>query len=287
MKLSHIKALFLREWRLTKKQFIGFICAMPLFCLFFWLIRASMSFGNLAVIFDTEEMLHEFSGMIYYMSVTTVAFVAVGSALSDIVAFSADLNANWLRYSYALPVTPQERAASSLIMKAIRLAAGLVIAFVNAVITAKISDMPFTADMVWFILAIAAVSMLYDVYMQCFVLRVRAAGDVAKMQVYAMMVLMIPAMLFCLKKMMTDAVGEPEFTSMDEMIEKGKTFFISHENVIIPATVIGFIVLPVLSFLLQTYLLRSFGDAKETTDEGRKKKSLFGKKNTEKEADAA
>lgn len=283
MKISHIKALIWRDWRISGKNFIRVMSIGFSLCAIFWLIRASMSYGNLHVIFDTDAFIAGFSGILYYTSTSTAAVTMIGYALADNTTLSADLNSNWMRYSFVLPIMPQDRAAASVIIKAYKLLAGLAFTVLNGFITAKITGVPFTGHMMLFFLCIAVGAMIYDLYASLFCLRARSAAQFQKRQMISSGIMMIPVFGYLIKKMSEET--DESFVTMDDGIERVRNIFISHENILIPAVIIGFLVLPVLIFFVNVWLMRTHGDVQEA--EKPEKKRLFGKKQAKKGADAS
>ena len=67
MTAARIKALVWREWRIIRKGYLSSMIMLFMVAGFFWLIRLSMSVGNLAPIFGDSEILKEFGGLLYYV----------------------------------------------------------------------------------------------------------------------------------------------------------------------------------------------------------------------------
>ena len=260
MTMKKLGVLVWRDWRISRKTYQSGMFAGAVLVSFFWLIRLSMSVGNLAPIFEGSELLTEFSGLIYYMSTSMVAVVATALA-TDMTTVAADIRANWMRYSFALPVSPWLRSASMYTVKLIRIGIGFAVSMINGMVTAKITGVPFTGHMVWFFLTCIAAAMLYDVLLTAFCSKARTIGGLQKQQAKAMGVLMAPALIYMFHKMSSTDSGTDE--SLDDMINRLRDLFISHENIIIPLTVAVLIAAPLLGWFICALHYRTHGDARE------------------------
>ena len=261
MKAERIKALLWREWRITRKTYMTNILVFFIIVGFFWLIRLSMSVGNLAPVFKDSPLLNEFNSMIYYSAASlgaVIAFVPV----SDITCMQADINANWLRYSFALPITPEIRATELYICKLIKIAAAFVLSVLNGLITAKITGTPFTGDMLWFFAACAAVCVLYDMLLQILCTKARTIKGLSQAQSKLLGTLAGIVMIYSFYKIVwTDSASDPP--PLDELIESLRSAFISHESIIIPASLILLTGCLLAGWYMTVRNYRMFGDAAE------------------------
>lgn len=261
MKFERIKALLWREWRIGRKSFMANILIFFIVVGFFWLIRLSMSVGNLAPVFTDSPLLNEFNGMIYYSAAALGAVIAF-IPVSDLTCLQADINANWLRYSFALPVTPEIRAAELYICKFIKIAAAFALSVLNGLITAKITGTPFTGDMMWFFTAAAAACVLYDMLLQILCTKARTIKGLGRAQGKLLGTLTGIIMIYCFYKMTwTDSVSKPQ--PMNELIASLRNAFISHEYIIIPASLILLISCLLTGWYMTVRNYRMFGDAAE------------------------
>ena len=263
MTLKKIKILVWREWRICRKTYLSGFGAGIFLVSFFWLIRLSMSVGNLAPVFAESELLAEFSGLLYYMSASLVAVVTAAMS-ADPSALLADVRTNWMRYSFALPVSPQLRAASIYIVKFIKYMIGFAITVLNGIVSAKANGLPFTGDMMWFFAAVYAAMMLYNLLLQWFYSQARTVRQVNTAQGKTMGVLTVLIMIYMCYKMIVQG-NNNEADSIDVMINLLREKFITHENIIIPLTVTVLIAVPLIGWYFTALHYRAHGDVKENT----------------------
>lgn len=264
MTAARIKALVWREWRIIRKGYLSSMIMLFMVAGFFWLIRLSMSVGNLAPIFGDSEILKEFGGLLYYSGTVLVAIVAYTS-VSDVSVLTADLNANWLRYSFALPITPTARATSHYIIKLIKLAVGFGFAMLNGVLSAKVMDIPFTSDMVWFLTALLAAMILFDALSVFFNSQARTSAGLQAAQVKVMGTMITVVMIVSIVRILCTP---PEDVSLDNMINSLREAFISHESILIPLSLIGITGGLVLGWYFMLRHYRTHGDVNEKAEKG-------------------
>ena len=264
MTAARIKALVWREWRIIRKGYLSAMIMLFMVAGFFWLIRLSMSVGNLAPIFGDSEILKEFGGLLYYSGTVLVAVVAYTS-VSDVSVVTADLNANWLRYSFALPITPAARATSHYIIKLIKLAVGFGFAVLNGVLSAKVMHIPFTSDMVWFLTALLAAMILCDALSVFFNSQARTSAGLQAAQVKAMGPMIAAVMIVSIVRILRTP---PEEASLDDMINSLREAFISHESILIPLSLIGIAGGLVLGWYFMLRHYRTHGDVNEKAEKG-------------------
>ena len=263
MTLKKIKILVWREWRICRKTYLSGFGAGIFLVSFFWLIRLSMSVGNLAPIFAESELLAEFSGLLYYMSASLVAVVTACMS-ADPSALLADVRANWMRYSFVLPVSPAQRSASIYIVKFIKYVIGFAITVLNGIVSAKANGLPFTGDMMWFFAAVYAAMMLYNLLLQWFYSQARTVRQISAAQGKTMGVLTVLIMIYTCYKMIIQG-NNNEADSLDVMINSLREKFITHEYIIIPLTVIVLIAAPLIGWYITALHYRAHGDVKENT----------------------
>ncbi|MBQ9908084.1 MAG: hypothetical protein IJM46_15085 [Oscillospiraceae bacterium] len=272
MTLNKIKILVWREWRICRKTYLSSMFSGAVLVSFFWLIRLSVSYGNLAPVFAESELLAEFSGLLYYMSAAMVAGITAGMS-ADPSALLADVRANWMRYSFVLPVSPAQRSVSIYIVRFIKYAIGFAITAVNGIVSAKANGIPFTGDMMWFFAAVYAATMLYNLLLQWFYSQARTVRQISAAQVKTMGVLTGLIMIYMCYKMIIQG-NNNEADSLDVMINSLREKFITHENIIIPLTVIVLIAAPLTGWYFTALHYRTHGDVKEDTQP--KKRFSFG-----------
>lgn len=255
-----VKALAWREWRLVRKDFISSMSIFIVLTALFWLIRLSMSVGNLAPVFEGSEMLGEFNAIIYYASISLVGCGA--AALGMNTAALPDIQANWLPYSFALPITPRMRATGIYIVKISRMLTGSLFAILNAFVTAKITGMTFSAHTVWLIAAFSAAFLLYDTLLTFFATKARTAKGMEWANFKAMAVVVVPVLIISLYNYITDPNAD-DVAPIDESIEKARTLFLAHESVIRPVTVLVLIGCLLLGWFLTMRHYKMYGDVNE------------------------
>ena len=265
MTAARIKALVWREWRIIRRGYLSSMIMLFMVAGFFWLIRLSMSVGNLAPIFGDSEILKEFGGLLYYSGTVLVAVVAYTS-VTDVSVLTADLNANWLRYSFALPITPAARATSRYIIKLIKLAVGFGFAMLNGVLSAKVMHIPFTSDMVWFLTALLAAMILCDALSVFFNSQARTSAGLQAAQVKVMGTMIAVVMIVSIVRILRTPPSEE--VSLDDMINSLREAFISHESILIPLSLIGIAGGLVLGWYFMLRHYRTHGDVNEKAEKG-------------------
>lgn len=266
MKFEAIKALVWREWRLTRKSYLSMIGILIIVAAWFWLIRLSMSVGNLAPVFGDSEILTEFGGILYYAAVTLIGAIAL-MMTSDASVLQADINANWLRYSFALPITPAMRASAHTVTKIIKLLIGFILAVVNAVLTAKVMDIPFTGDMLLFLTAMLAAVIVSDTFQYYFYTKARSVRGLQTAQIKSIGLISI-LIMGCAVYRIVFKPNTIENADINVMVDSVRTWFISRENIIIPLSVIGIIGGLLLGWFFIAHHYRTFGDVDEKKEAG-------------------
>jgi len=274
--IEKLKVLVWREWRLILKEYITAMSVCLMLTGFFWLIRLSMSVGNLAPVFSESSLLHEFSGLIYYMSATMSAAVFM-SPVADLGIYTKDANANWMRYSFVLPYDAKIRAGAHYIVKVIKLVIAFVLSVVCGMATAVITQSKFTVDMIVFFVACVGVTMLYDTALECMVTKARTVKGIGTQQTKVTVTWMGAAMVYMFYKMMFDPNAE-NTDSLDVMIEKLRNAFLSHETIIIVLALIAIFGGGFIGWRVSAQNFRMHGDVREETEKGTlftlKKKSV-------------
>ena len=269
-----IGTLVWREWRLTRKEFFSGMSIVIVLTALFWLVRLSMSVGNLAPVFEGSELLGEFNAIIYYSSIGLVSSIAAGCG-SNMSALP-DIQANWLQYSFALPITPCMRATGIYITKIMKMLIGLLFAVLNILVTAKITGMQVSVHVFWFAAVIFTAFQLYDTLLTFFVTKARTVQSLNRATMKALAVIMVPVLLCSFHNFITDPQAD-EVESLDEMIERFRMLFLTHESVIRPVTVLVLTGSLLLGWLVTMRHYKLYGDVNEREKEPKKRLfSLFG-----------
>ncbi len=135
--MSKYKALFYREFVISKKLILTQVISTFIIMLLFWLVAMSMEFGNISNVFTISEnamaedfIMNKWSKMFaMYSFGFIVAFATVCVNMNNTP--SADLNTNWRMYAFTLPVSSTEKALVELIMKITSIALSFVITSIN------------------------------------------------------------------------------------------------------------------------------------------------------------
>lgn len=114
MRTETLKALLRKDWRLSRKYYISGLIAMVILAAVFMLFALSMQFGNLRNLAEDERAVTKV--VIGFLGCFTMLLMPHSIAGTDANLHRADLDANWLRYSYSLPVSPKERAFSRFLL---------------------------------------------------------------------------------------------------------------------------------------------------------------------------
>lgn len=166
--MSKFKALFYREFVVSKKLILTQIISFLGIMIFFWLIAMSMEFGNISNVFTISEnamaedfIMNKWSKMFaMYIFGFIVAFATVCVNMNNTP--SADLNTNWRMYAFTLPVSSTEKALVELIMKITSIALSFVITSINFAALGFIFDIRpdwrFIVK-IWSILALVSIIM--------------------------------------------------------------------------------------------------------------------------------
>lgn len=166
--MSKYKALFYREFVISKKLILTQIISLLGIMIFFWLIAMSMEFGNLKSVMDISG---ESDAVDYIMNKETKMFVMY--FLGFIVVFgttftklgdsaNADINTNWRMYAFTLPVSSTEKALVELVLNILGVMISFVLSIINFAVLGGIFDIKFDFGFVvkiWSIFILVALIM--------------------------------------------------------------------------------------------------------------------------------
>ena len=168
--MSKYKALFYREFVISKKLILTQTIAMIGIMIFFWLVAMSMEFGNLKSVMDISG---ESDAIDYIMNKETKMFamyifgfiVAFGTAYVNLNNTpSADLNTNWRMYAFSLPVSSTEKALVELVLNILGVMISFVLSILNFAVLGGIFDIKFDFGFVvkiWSIFILVALIMSF------------------------------------------------------------------------------------------------------------------------------
>lgn len=152
------KGLIYRELQLSKKTYITSIALFLGFTLLGFLVRLSMSYGNLAKLdADTFKSIDLYS---YYVFSLLPAVLILFSCIGDGGVIVSDYRSRWNLFSYTLPVSEKKQAGIKYLIKACSMLLALVLALANAAIIGLISDRGLSFSMVKYILIIMLVAVV-------------------------------------------------------------------------------------------------------------------------------
>lgn len=171
MRTERLKALLWREWKLSRKFYLSSWAALLGMMLVYVLFEMSMRFGNLKSL-DTDE-LTAVRMVISFLAISIAAYGPIAAAGSDNGMHKKDIQANWLRYSYALPVTPEERAAARMILLVLMQAAGFLLSVLGLAFALRMVNWQFSIYAVLILLVILDISLLVILVQYVLVLRAR------------------------------------------------------------------------------------------------------------------
>lgn len=167
---SRFTSLMFREFRLTKKNTMLYGVLLLLWAALTWGVLLSLDANGI----DSNELTVD------NLIIETALLGAVVLFIDNL--HHADIVSGWITYSYALPITPFERAAVRFVRRFIICVATCLISIINSVAVCVYLGKNFAANyVVWHILAFSAVlwCSLPDAY---FNLRARNGENAKKMR---------------------------------------------------------------------------------------------------------
>ena len=176
--MSCFKSLLYREFRISRKSNILRICLSFGFLLFFWLIMVSIK--NDEVI--NESVMNDNIKFVKVLPVATAFFITYFMSLANTQGnnHKADVNSRWTQYSYTLPVTPFMRAAALSAYRLIFFGAGIVISFVNAMVSAAYWDFSINESALVYPFLISAFIIFFTLPLDFFIFRAKNSIEYKK-----------------------------------------------------------------------------------------------------------
>ncbi len=143
--MAKLKALFYREFIISRKTFLLQLISTLATMVFFWLMVMSMKFGNLKFDFFGSDPTAEdiTSGCLMLMTMMysigfIVAFVSTRINITNTV--TADIDTNWRSFAFTLPVSSTEKALVELLVKILNIILSLIITFVNFIFLSNVLE---------------------------------------------------------------------------------------------------------------------------------------------------
>ena len=180
MRTERVKALIRREWKLSKKFYLSGFAAIFGIGLVFLLFELSMQFGNLKSLRSDE--LGAIRVFVWYISLTVTAYGPVAVSVSENGTHKKDIQANWLKYSYTLPVTPNERAAARMILLLCIQAVGFLLSAGWVTFSLKMLGSHFSIYAFLIMLVILDIGLLTLLIQYAFILRARDTKSYSALQ---------------------------------------------------------------------------------------------------------
>lgn len=169
------RSLMFREFRISRK---GLALQTGLF-----LAWIALTWGMLLSSDANEFTGEELSGTADIIIMTTAMIGSMPLLLDE--NFKADLNAGWLGYSYALPITPLERAAAKFVRTFSVCLGFVLLSLCNAAVICAHTGKPFGANFIVWHIVVFSVMILNSLPNDIFTLRARNGADLKKAQTTA------------------------------------------------------------------------------------------------------
>lgn len=174
------RSLMFREFRLSKK---GIILQFGL--LLAWI---ALTWGLLLSSDANGLMGGELSGIADIIIMMTALYSAMYLTNDEI--FKADINSGWLKFSYALPITPLERTAARFVCRASVCLGSALIGLCHGAALCAYTGKPFGANNIVLYIVIFAAVMLGSLPGNIFTLRARSQEDFKKARTTAGLTMM-------------------------------------------------------------------------------------------------
>lgn len=164
------RSLMFRELKLSRKSVLLQFVLLLIMTAMTWLMLFSAS---------TESP--ENMPMTINAVVLATALLSIMSLLLDEI-FKSDINSGWLNYSYALPISPIQRAAVHFIRKFSVCFLSILLSLCNAEAISIFWNMGLSVNyVVWHIIVLIA-GLIFSLTNDIFILQARSSADMKKMQ---------------------------------------------------------------------------------------------------------
>ncbi|MBQ9948784.1 MAG: hypothetical protein IJO91_10400 [Oscillospiraceae bacterium] len=217
--MKSIRSLFYREMRLSARHYI---IRLLLLVLVVGFAALSLLVTGQNSAYAGEDM-SGFTVMLTYI----IAIVAGVVIAEDNGVFKADMDAGWLRYSYALPMSAAKKALTRTLVKLLSISVGMVVTVAGAaLVSGRMPDAPTIMNFV----LILDIFLLYDMVQQIFILRAtdpdelkrnKFIGGIVAIVVIVIGLELLPIDISGLEKAMELI---PEMKSPAEMSQLGELF---------------------------------------------------------------
>lgn len=196
--MKKYKSLLYREWKLSSKHYISRLCL---------LLMATVLMALVVGFMDATG-----GGFAVFISYLLVA-LAAGLISEDNGVFKADINSDWMTYSYALPVTALDKAVTRYILKLITVVLGMIFGILCAMGICAMAKVTLSGNMIMHFFLILDVCLAYDLVTDAVVLRARDAEEFKKMSIISYGVLF--GAIFILPELIPSDKLDPVLKAMD------------------------------------------------------------------------
>lgn len=169
--MTRFRSLLYHEFQLSKKGIIIRLGLLMLWAGFMWAVMLSIAANG--------QDLTALSGVEEAMIVITALVCVTASLVMDDV-FKADLYSGWLIYSYALPVTPFERAAVRFARRFMMCAVGMAFSLINTAAMCALVKAPFGYKYIAEHIIVLDALLLFCIIEHFFTLSARNSDDLKK-----------------------------------------------------------------------------------------------------------
>lgn len=172
--MTKFRSLLFREMRVSRKHTI--LTASLIFVL-----GAFYTVGIYAMKQDSTADGNMTESMVLMLSVT-LAMICSLTCLFQNEVFKNDINVNWLRYSYTLPVSSKERAVVQVVNKNAVTIISMVLGLFFTVVYCHITDISFSAIYVTIYAIVYACGLIASMFSDLFLLNARSIDEFQKRQ---------------------------------------------------------------------------------------------------------
>ncbi|MCM1048634.1 MAG: ABC-2 transporter permease [Clostridiales bacterium] len=204
---SKFSSLLFREFRLTKKNTMLYGVLLLAWVALIWGVIFSLDANGI----DNSEMSAD------NIIIMTALLGAVVLFIDNI--HHMDIASGWITYSYALPITPFERAAARFVRRFIISVGSCLICLINSVAVCAYLGENFVANyIIWHILVFSAV-ILYSLPDSFFNLRARSGEEAKKLRTVSGMVSLAVMIVSFLIIALLSGIDLQKIISAEESVE--------------------------------------------------------------------
>ncbi|MBP1542963.1 MAG: hypothetical protein J6A16_02605, partial [Oscillospiraceae bacterium] len=160
--MKSIRSLFYREMRLSARHYMIRLLLLVLV----------VGFAALSLLVTGQNSAYageDMSG--FTVMLTYIIAVIAGVVISeDNGVFKADMDAGWLRYSYALPMSAAKKALTRTLVKLLSVVVGMVVIVAGAAAVRGMNGSSLDLKTILYFVLILDVFLLYDMVQQIFIL---------------------------------------------------------------------------------------------------------------------